>query len=146
MAGLSTTLFDLISADPTVDAYVGRTTLQGSAVTVSGVFQGEAPRGAVLPFIVISGSVADQRLPILDGHGREITRDVKIYQRASEDLNDLEDIAEHLFGLIWSATVSVTGYHVATIEPLSGPVVAPTDETIAGRVIPVRAVLYKAEA
>ncbi len=145
MASLATALFALISEDPTVDAYVGRTTLQGSGASVPGVFQGEAPRGAVLPFVVISGSVSDQRLPVLDGHGREVTRDIKIYQRASEDLNDLEDIAEHIFGLLWSSTVVVSGYHVAALEP-SGPVVAPTDETIAGRVMPVRAVLYKTEA
>lgn len=92
------------------------------------------------PYIITEGPVTDDT----DGGGdtklttgRAISRDVRMYQTAYADSQDLEDLAEYVWGLFHENPLGVDGYETIFTRA-SGPTIAPTSQDdMRGRVISI---------
>lgn len=95
-----------------------------------------APDGAVPPFVITEGSVADLPDDTLGRFGREITRDISVWFPASDDPTNLEAAAERIRTLFHHRPLSVAGYH-HVMTRASGPISVVTDGDEQGRVVTI---------
>lgn len=137
---VSQALYDLLLADETTLAFVGRTMMDDGS-SVPNIWMDEPPADSGFPLIVSMGPTSETPIYRLEQNLRDIRRDVSIYQSQSSDPAALEDFVDHLLRYLAHPTVSVAGYRVVAWYPEGGPSIAPTDQTVRGRVINLRVLL-----
>ena len=98
------------------------------------------------PYIVTEGNAVDDTDGSADSKttiGREITRDIRVYQHVHSDSAELEDMAEHIFEMFHEEPLEVDGYDTL-LTRASGPTIAPTTrDYVRGRVITLNIQIYK---
>ncbi len=97
------------------------------------------PGDAVLPYVIVSGPIADAPWDTKTGFGREITRDIRCYAEQTGSVMLVDNIAERVRQLFHRQMVAVNGYNnVMTV--CSGPYAGSTDDAY-GRIVTVRFIL-----
>jgi len=124
-------------------------TLQGLMTTYNSEYTWfslpSAPEGADRPLGLVI-PVSDTPWNTTAAEGREQTWDIACFIDADGSIATLESIAEQvhdLFDSTQSPTLSVSGYTTDMIDVVSGPTIAPTDDTLYGRVVTIRLRLTK---
>jgi len=99
------------------------------------------PPDAVRPFIFTEGEVAAGGFDELAGDlGLDVIRDVAAYANNTGSALAIEAIAQRIRTVLHRQPLTIpNGSHVMTIC-VSGPVVAPTDDTLVGRLLSFRIV------
>jgi len=94
------------------------------------------PENATLPFAWTSGEVAavpdDTKLQ----EGRQIMRDIGFYARRTGSAEEVEAIAERGRALFHRHAIAISDSRTI-VAWCSGPVVAPTDNNVIGRIVTV---------
>lgn len=103
------------------------------------------PEDAAFPFVAVSGNITGPALDTLNTMGAEITRDVGVYDKASQGQATLEDTADYVRSLFHFRPFTVPLYRMISCSA-GYPVIAPTDQTVNGRLITVRFLLGRLEA
>lgn len=99
------------------------------------------PVDASRPYIVTSGDVGaaswDHLATIT---GEDVTRDVYIYADNTGSSATIDTIADRIKSVLHKQSLTIEGHkHVATYR-VNGPITAPTDDTLIGRVITFRVI------
>lgn len=107
------------------------------------VFSEKVPKDARFPFVVMRE--VDQ-VPAIDSKtrsGRDHLRDIAVYTDADDDDGALVgQLAEAIRALFHRSTsLAVAGSATFSCQVVSGPMVAPADEGVHGRILTVRVVL-----
>ena len=95
-----------------------------------------APGDAELPYIVTSGSVAEEPFDTKTSRGRVFTRDVRCYAAASGSARTVRQIAERVRALLHRRTLEISGFAWLMAE-CSGPMAADEQDAY-GRIVTVR--------
>jgi hypothetical protein len=135
MSAVSDAIFDrLMSSGDLVALLAGFA--NGKAIFT----QTPIPPGVVPPFIVVPEPVDDMAgaFDTKNSSGREWTRDIGCYMRATGDSSAVDAMAEIVRALFHrkAGEINIAGYGVM-VAKASGPIQAPTDNTIYGRIVRV---------
>jgi len=103
------------------------------------------PEDAAFPFVIVSGNITGTALDTMNTMGAEITRDIGVYDKASAGQAILDDLADYVRSLLHFRPFSVPLYRLISCGA-GYPVIAPTDQTVNGRLITVRFLLGRLEA
>lgn len=103
------------------------------------------PEDAAFPFVTVSGNITGTALDTMNTMGADITRDVGVYDKASAGQATLDDLADYVRSLLHFRPFSVPLYRLISCGA-GYPVIAPTDQTVNGRLITVRFLLGRLEA
>lgn len=136
---MGTAFVDAMKADTALAGMI--TTFRGSAAVFG---QSPVPRRARRPYIVTASNLSDvpfDTLDSADGFGRDIRRDVFIYDDHPAGLVRIEQIAERVRAIFHRQRIAPSGWRGVFTTVVSGPLPAPTDDSIIGRVLTVRAVI-----
>ena len=129
-----------VITDAVAGVLAGDATLAAQLSTFDGapaVFTARpVPEGAVPPFVITEGSVADRPDDTLGRFGRAIARDISVWFPAHDDPTDLESAAERIRTLFHHQPLSVTGFH-HVMTRASGPIPAPASGDEMGRVVTI---------
>lgn len=96
----------------------------------------DVPEDAGLPYVYTHGQVSDVAWDTKNSTGRVITRDVAVYAKRGNTAQ-LEQMAERIRALFHRHALAIDGGETIAAQA-SGPIAAPTDETIVGRVVTVK--------
>ena len=102
------------------------------------------PRDARFPWCVVARVSDDEGVTgSKTRSGRDLLRDIAVYTDAETDTGSLVDeLGEAVRALFHRSTsLAVPGFATLLEHVVSGPVVAPTDERVRGRIVTVRVVL-----
>lgn len=135
-----------VITDPVAAKLAGDATLAALIGTFAGVpaifTSRPIPDGAIAPFIITEGNIADVGADTLRRLGRQITRDISVWFPASDDPSNLETAAERIRTLFHKTTLAVTGHHhVMTLA--SGPIPAPDSGDERGRVVTIQVLVQE---
>ena len=138
MSDLTLAFYDALVGDAGITALLS--TYEGDASVFT---QDPVPGNAGLPYILTVGEVSHEPWDTKDSLGREISRDVRCFTAATGSSLLVEDIAERVRLLFHNSTLTFrTGAALAYLFlESSGPIVAPTDENVYGRLITVSGLL-----
>lgn len=132
MGAITAGIFSVLSGDATLRGMLGL--YQGApAIFTAEPVPGDAP----LPMIVTPGQISDASDDTYDSLGRDLRRDIRCYTAATGSTAPVEAIAERVRALFHRQPVPVDG-HTGVLAEASGPILAPTDDTVYGLVITVR--------
>jgi len=92
------------------------------------------PESAQRPYIVIRESMADDPWDTKTTTGRKVANDIGIYGDETGDPELVDDIAVRVRDAIHRNPITVSGYG-ALIAVATGPVDAPTDDQVYGRIV-----------
>lgn len=96
------------------------------------------PKDATWPWLVISGSEADDDFGAKNEAGRSITRRIRIYDDAEDgSVLTAEAIGERVRDLFHRLPFAVTGGTVYMVDA-SGPIAAPSGPDVVGRAVVLR--------
>jgi len=124
--------YDVLANDGTLTGQIAQ--FKGSPAIFTAA---PVPHNAPFPLIVTEANVSDVAEDDLGTLGRDIQRDIRIYSKATGSTADIDDIAERVRELFHKQDITVSGYHTL-ISTVSGPVGAPADPDLYGRVLTVR--------
>lgn len=135
MLALDNAIFDRLTGSVDLMALTANY-LNGKAVfTVTPI-----PEGVVPPFIVVPEPLVDIAGPLETKNttGRQWVRDIACYTKATGDSTVVETMAELIRSLFHrrAGALTVTGF-APMIASVSGPVRAPSDASIYGRILTV---------
>lgn len=143
MADLAGPIFTALSGDGTLTGLIG--TYGGDPAIFT---SNKVPFDAPLPRIWSPANVATSNFDTLSTDGQDIFRDIMCYVKGAGESgvdNDdalLEQIADRIKTVMHHNLLTITGYNnVITIA--TPPIVAPTDDTIDGRVISCRFIIQE---
>jgi hypothetical protein len=119
---------------------IGSTDLVG----LVGTFKGQpaifgkrpVPQGALRPYISLGPVVASTAFDTKDRQGRRIARDIGCYIDDAGVADPVDEMAELVRDLFHRYALPVNGFDTL-VTVASGPIVAPTDETVLGRLVMV---------
>jgi hypothetical protein len=100
------------------------------------------PQGVVPPYVAVPPA------PVLLPHdtkisvGRVVEREIGCYTRASGDPSIVDSIANRVWELFHRHPLEVEGWKNIIVNA-SGPVIAPTDKTLYGRIVPISFTIWK---
>lgn len=97
------------------------------------------PPDALPPWVVIQ-EVSGIPFDTKTSRGRDLLYDVSVFGNATGSIAAVEDLVERCRTLLHRHLLSVAGW-TTIIADVTGPVEAPTDETLYGRTISLRLVL-----
>lgn len=138
MNAITAAFYNRLSTDPGIGLLLVNEYLGAAPIFV----RRPLPVDVVFPCIATPGNVSDIPDDAKNSRMRRILRDIYIYDRATNGINALERIAERTLELFHRAAFPVEGYSVIVSE-CEGPSVAPTDETLEGRIVQVQLLLSK---
>jgi hypothetical protein len=130
---LAAAIFDVMKADQTLADQLGRYN-EAPCIFTSDIAPELAPR----PYILTGGNVSDEPVDTKNSLARRVHRDIRIYDDSNQGGSTvrIDAIAERVRALFHRVNIPVTGF--ATIYCTAhGPIAAPTDETLYGRVITI---------
>ena len=108
-------------------------TYKGAPAVFTQPLPQDAKKG--LPYVIISGVIADNDFDTSTTRGREIGLNLRCYSQISTDSTDIENIAERLRKIFHRVKVPVGGYKTLDVT-VSGPINAPTSSPdLLGRVL-----------
>lgn len=124
--------YDQMANDSILTGMIG--SLRGRpCIFTDGPIPGDAP----MPLIVSIGEISHEPFDTKTDLGREIRRDIACYAKATGSAVTIEAIAERIRFLFHRVALSIP--NLSTILCVTtGPIVAPTDETVVGRILTVR--------
>jgi len=96
----------------------------------------DIPEDAALPYAYSHGQVSDVAWDTKNSAGRVITRDISVYVKRGSTAQ-LERMAERLRALFHRYPLTIDDA-TTIVAQVAGPVPAPTDETLSGRMITVK--------
>lgn len=136
---VTATLVAALKADATLSANLARYPEGGDPA----VFDERVPRDARLPWVRIRDVSDIEGAGSKTRSGRDFLRDIGVYTDAETDTGDLvKQLGEAVRALFHRSTsLAVPGFATLLEHVVSGPVEAPTDERIRGRIVTVRIVL-----
>lgn len=148
---LTTPVIDRLLANAAVQAFLPTYTADSGGSAKAVFSTDRVPGDAGFPFIHSSGQIDDTPEDIKNTRFRVILRDIGIFDlvedRSSSALDDIAEKVRNLFnrGNVAAehpvdGAMTVAGFKIITMEA-SGPVVAPTDEEVMGRIITLTIVL-----
>ena len=108
------------------------------------VFADGVPKDARFPWCLVAEVTDDEGVTgTKTRSGRDLLRDIGVYTDAETDTGSLvKELAEAIRTLFHRSTsLAVPGFATLLEHVVSGPVVAPTDERVRGRIVTVRVVL-----
>ena len=141
MIDIDQAFYDRMAADPELTAllnsYVPTGSTAGSGALAPAIFTDqEVPEDAQPPYVWSNGQITDIPDDTKLQPGREIVRDVFCYTlRNQTDL--IDQIGNRIRDLFHRHALALDGA-LAIVAEANGPVTAPTDETVVGRVVSVR--------
>jgi hypothetical protein len=100
------------------------------------------PGDAVARYIVIDDAIGDVPWDTKTTLGREVLHDIFTYDFESGDPSVVQNVAELVRDVLHRQHINVSGYG-PLIAVVSGPIVAPTDDQVYGRVVTARYNLIK---
>jgi hypothetical protein len=116
------------------------TALIGTYRSVPSIFaQDPVPPQVEGRYIYVSDAVTDSpgTFDTKQTVGRIITHDIGIYEDNAGDPNSVEVVARLVALLFERNPIAVSGYGTALITRVFGPIQAPTDESMNGRIVTV---------
>lgn len=136
MLNIAKSIFDALSANPELtyhlSGYGG-----GPSIFTSTKIPPDAPR----PYLWTPGNLADVDDDAIDVSLRQILRDIGCYADATNSDELVDTIAELVRQTLHGQTFTLTGGSLLLCR-CSGPVVAPTDRTLVGRIVTASLLLY----
>ena len=137
--------FRILSNDATVAAWAG--VWDYGAGDIVKIYTGETPRDAPFPLVLVDAPVSNQTdLDTFDSLGRSTIRDVILLQEAGDDPETLMNVTEAAFAAFsypFPVDGAPSGWSAIGIRPVSGPVVAPAEDTLRGMQFPVRVTMVR---
>lgn len=130
----------VLVADATIIAFAS--TFVGEPAVFS-VEADKTPSSATLPFVLVQAPLIDEPFDAKNSLGREVIHDVGVYATEDGDPRPVIDAAEYIRNLFHRQPLTVSGYGTL-IASCSGPIPAPTDDQVYGRIVSVRHVLIRA--
>lgn len=133
-------LVDALKANATLAANLAKYPEGGEAA----VFADGVPKDARFPWVVVTEVSDDEGVTgSKTRSGRDLLRDVGVYTDAETDTGSLvKELGEAIRAIFHRSTsLAVPGFATLLEHVVSGPVVAPTDERVRGRIVTVRVVL-----
>lgn len=138
-------------ADPFTDAFHARLH-SGPLTKLLARYHGQAaifttrpvPPDAGLPYLVTEGELVRGPFDTKLTRGVDLIREIYAFAAADGDPARVEEIAGLVFDLFHRHPLQVEGY-ATLVAAASGPMVAPTDDTIYGRYVSVRLVTMRQE-
>lgn len=132
------------------NAIHGRINGDGTVTALLSMFKGQRaifvgdllPPGVVPPYISSPPSFADAPNDAKNAIGRAISRDIGCYTLATGNTTTVDAIAERVRELFHRHPLVISGF-ATMIASASGPVVAPTDKTLYGRIVTVSWTIWK---
>jgi hypothetical protein len=137
MNALSQAVYNVLSADVTLTGLLASYTPPGSTA-VPAIFSADpAPDGAPMPFIVWGGALHDEPFggKLEETTGRAIFMDLRVYAVATGSAQLIDSICERIRALLHNVTLTVAGFTNVIARCTAGPLNAPTDPRIMGRVL-----------
>jgi hypothetical protein len=131
MLNVTRSIVDRLKSDATVSYLVA--TYRGEPAIFSAW---PVPADAARPYIVTDGNVTDDDDDADSVSLRTITRDIACYADNKGSARDVEDIAEAVRSALHGVSFAVDGGRLLVCR-CTGPVVAPTDNRVLGRVVTV---------
>ena len=95
------------------------------------------PGDAVHRYIVIDDAIGDVPYDTKTTLGREVLHDIFVYDFESGNPKIVQDVAELVRDVLHRQDLTVSGYGTL-IAVVQGPIVAPTDDRVYGRVVTAR--------
>lgn len=107
------------------------------------VFADAVPADARAPWVVVGDVGEVEGAGSKTRSGRDLLRDITVITDAETDTGSLVKALADAVRLLFhrSTSLAVSGFATLLVHVVSGPVVAPTDERLRGRVVSVRVVL-----
>jgi hypothetical protein len=100
------------------------------------------PEGVTLPYVAVGGIVGQVAHEAKREAGRKILRDVNCYTLANGDTATVDAIAERIWWLFHKTPLTIDGWENNVITA-TGPMEAPTDKTMYGRVVTLELTIWK---
>jgi hypothetical protein len=132
MSAITRAFVSRLKGDPTLTGYLSTWKGRPSVFPADPV-----PVDVAYPWIVCAAVVADSAFDTKTGNGRDHYRDVACYAPATGSTEAIEAIAERVRALFHRHRLAVSGYGTILCSA-SGPIVAPTDSSVYGRIVTVR--------
>lgn len=136
MVAITNALYDQLAGDTGLTDLLATYSGAPAIFTVSPV-----PSDALLPYIITYGDLTVTRDDDTTTRGFEITRDIFIYAENTGSVASIETISETLANVLHKKSLNLTGYKTTRLN-VSGPVEAPTDDTLYGRVVTINLSIY----
>jgi hypothetical protein len=95
------------------------------------------PHDAVDRYIVVGDAIGDEPYDTKTTLGREVLHDIVVYDSETGDASVVERVATLVRDVLHRQNLTISGYGVL-VAVASGPVVAPTDDLVYGRVVTAR--------
>lgn len=137
MKEVTKAIFDRLNGDATLTG--GLAAYPAAAGTKAIFSRRPVPPDAVPPWVVIQ-EVSGIPFDTKTSRGRDLLYDVSVFADATGSIVTVEDLVERCRTLLHRHLLSVAGW-TTIIADVTGPVEAPTDETLYGRTISLRLVL-----
>lgn len=102
----------------------------------------ELPPGVTPPYIAVPPAASTIVVSAKREAGRRFLRDVGCYARAGGDPVVVDAIAERVWELFHKHPLTVVGWGNSVLD-VSGPILAPTDHTMYGRIVTLAVNLWK---
>ena len=147
---LTTPVVDRLLASTNVTDYVADYDPDVGGGPFAGVFSTDLiPGDADFPYVWTAGDVDDTPESVKNTEIRRVLRDIGVYNEVKDgDTAALDQVAEKIRNLFErgnlathpAGAMTIPGFKIITMET-SGPVVAPTDDELMGRIITLILVL-----
>lgn len=137
MNALSQAIYNVLSADATLTGLLAPYTPPGGSA-VPAIFSADpVPEGAPMPFIVWSGALHDEPFggKVEDTIGRVTYLDIRCFAVATGSSQLIDSICERIRALLHNVLLTVAGFTNIIARCTAGPLNAPTDPRIMGRVL-----------
>jgi hypothetical protein len=136
MTEVDDALFDKLAGDGTLAGLVGMYRGQVKVFT-----QSQIPEGVTGRYVVIGPSPSTVPHDTKTSVGVNHIRQIECFAPADGNPSNVDAIAGRVWGILHRQPLNVEGWKNNIIEA-SGPMVAPTDKTLYGRLVMVRLTLY----
>lgn len=137
MNALSQAIYNVLANDATLTGLLASYTPPGGSA-VPAIFSSDpVPEGAAMPFVAWSGSLHDEPFggKIEETTGRQIYLDIRVFAIATGSSQLIDSIVERIRALLHNVPLTVTGFTNIIARCIAGPLNAPTDPRIMGRVL-----------
>lgn len=140
MMDLGAAFYNVLNASAALKALLATYTVDGTPHPA--IFTGDTlPEDAAFPCVYTAGRVSDEPFDTKTGVGRDVIKDIHIFDDETGSSARIDSIAEMVRDLFHRVNITVDGYAVF-IASASGPVKLDTEGAY-GRVVSVRLVATK---
>lgn len=110
---------------------------------VPAIFTSTVPDSVTGTYLVIRDPFSNEAYDTKTSRGRAVLVDIGIFGVDDGDVIDVQDVAEEVRELLHRCPLVIDGYGTL-IAQASGPILAPTEDQVYGRIVQVRLVVIKA--